>query len=102
MENTVNVLTFNAETGSIGMDQQLFSLLSQIIVSDRQEASERRKLAAQREADRDKIEMELQKLQIKRQELEIERLKLQIDKERFFFDMEKAERLSRKKEGFNK
>lgn len=101
--NTVNILTFDVNTGSISIDQQIFSLLSQIIISDRQAEAERRKEYERRETARNNMEMELQKLQIKREELEIEKIKFQLEKERFFFDMEKAERLARKKEGgYNK
>lgn len=100
--NTVNILSFDVKTGSIGMDQQIFSLLSQIIISSRHDAAERSREYERRETARHNMELELQKLQIKREELEIEKIKFQLEKERFFFDMEKAERLSRKKEGFNK
>lgn len=101
--NIVNILTFDVNTGSIGVDQQIFSLLSQIILSARQDSAERSKEYERRETARHNMELELQKLQIKREELEIEKIKFQLEKERFFFDMEKAERLSRqKKEGFNK
>lgn len=98
--NTVNILSFDVKTGSIGIDQQIFSLLSQIIISDRQDSAERRKEYERRETARNNMEIELQKLRIKREELEIEKIKFQLEKERFFFDMEKAERLSRKKENF--
>lgn len=102
-KNTVNLLTIDMNTGSIGIDQQIFSLLSQIIISDRQDAAERRKEYERRETARNNMEMELQKLRIKREELEIEKIKFQLDKEKFYFELEKAERLSRKKEGgFNK
>lgn len=102
--NTVSILTFDVNTGSIGMDQQIFSLLSQIIVADRQDSAERRKEYERRETARNNVEMELQKLRIKREELEIERLKLQLEREKFDFDLEKAERLSRQKRenNFNK
>lgn len=97
--NFVTLLHVDINTGSIGIDQQIFSLLSQIIISDRQDAAERRKEYERRETARNNMEMELQKLRIKREELEIEKIKFQLDKEKFYFELEKAERLSRKKEG---
>lgn len=103
--NTVNILTFDVNTGSIGMDQQLFSLLSQIIIQDRQEAAERRRNSERRETAREEYEVELQKLQLKREEMELERIKFQLEKEKFFFELEKAERLSNSKKennNFNK
>ena len=41
--NVVNLLTFDVNTGSIGIDSQLFGLLSQLIISERNDAAERRK-----------------------------------------------------------
>ena len=102
--NNVNLMTINFGDvkGSIGIDAQIFNLLSQIIISDRQDSAERRKEYERRETARNNMEIELQKLRIKREELEIEKIKFQKKKKKFFFDIEKAERLSRKKENFNK
>jgi len=102
--NNVNLMTINFGDvkGSIGIDAQIFNLLSQIIISDRQEAAERRKNIERREAAQEEYELELRKFQLKREELEIEKIKFQLEKEKFFFELEKAERLAKKKEGYNK
>lgn len=91
--NNVNLLTFDVNTGSIGMDSQLFGLLSQLIISERNDAAERRKNYERKEAAREQIDMELQKLRIKREELELERAKFELEKSKFKWDLEKAQLL---------
>lgn len=105
MENNNNFVTLLhiSKDGNIGIDSQVWSLLSQIIITQQSADAERRKEYERRETSRHEMEMEARKLQIKREELEIERIKFQIEREKFNFDLEKAERLSRKKENnFNK
>lgn len=95
--NVVNLLVFNKETGSIGVDSQLFGLLSQLIISERNDAAERRKEYSRQQAAREQVDMELQKLRIKREELELEKAKFQLEKDKFRWDLEKTELLSKKK-----
>ena len=96
--NVVNLLVLNKENGSIGIDQQLFDFLKMLITQSKKEESEAKAARRQQEASLLNLEIELK-------QLEIDRQKFQIEKDRFFFDMEKADRLSRPKrerEAFNK
>lgn len=95
--NVVNLLVVDKTTGSIGIDGQIFSLLSQIIISERNDASERRKNYERQQAARETVDMELQKLRIEREKLELEKAKFQLEKDKFRWDLEKAELLSKKK-----
>jgi len=96
-KNIVNLLVIDKDNGTIGVDSQIFSLLSQVILSARQEAEDRRKEYSHQQAAREQVNMELQKLRIKREELELEKAKFQLEKDKFRWDLEKTELLSKKK-----
>lgn len=91
--NVVNLLTFDVNNGSIGIDSQLFGLLSQLIISERNDAAERRKNYERKEAAREQIDMELQKLRIEREKLELEKAKFQLERDKFKWGLEKAQLL---------
>lgn len=95
--SVVNLLVINKETGCVGIDSQIFGLLSQLLISERNDAAERRKEYSRQQARREEVDMELQKLRIKREELELEKAKFQLEKERFKWDLEKASLLKSSK-----